>query len=380
MIRCALAVSVFVVCSTSLLAQTDVTAPGSISGHVYCADTNTPCRFANVTIQTAPPAKKSEDPVPASPVPASHSYSASTDIDGVFQISGVIPGDYYILRRLSGYISTLDLAVSELPKDSPMLAQALDIALTRVTVNSGVVTVSNLTLSRGASFSGTVRYDDGAAAINVTVHLLRKDSTGQLKPFHNGNGSAAEALFAAHTDDLGRFYEPALPPGTYSAEATLPMVLPLPESIIGPPSIQVSLVTGNALDLFYGDKYRLADAATVELHQGEERSGLDINIPTHGLHSVSGFVTAKSDGHAIISGDVHLLDPADKSPLRDTLLREDGSFSFGYLITGTYLLQINARSDHQSGKSAITYDPYSMPIVVDTDIPNLSCALTAAKK
>ncbi len=107
-------------------AQSSQGPQGTVSGHLYCADSQTPCRFASVIIQSAPPIR---DGKPVESDAPSHSYSSATDIEGAYQISGVAPGEYYALEKLQGYLSAYDLAVSMYSGDSLLSAQALEIAL-----------------------------------------------------------------------------------------------------------------------------------------------------------------------------------------------------------------------------------------------------------
>lgn len=359
-------------------AQVATTPKGAVSGHVHCADSNAPCRFASVTIQSAPPAKN----VTAVPTGLqSHSYAAATDIEGAFQIDGVAPGEYYILGRLSGYLSPYDLAYNEF-KDDPSLAQdAFDVALDRITVAPGATATANLTLSRGASLGGTVRYDDGGVAINVAVQLFRKDSSGKWKPYTNSAGvsSLAPLGFAPHTDDRGRFYEPGLPPGLYVVEASLPEATVLPQTISGRQSLNVDVVSGNAMRVYDGDKYRLRDARPIDLHEGEVRGDIDIDIPTTGLRSIYGTVTAKSDGQSVTHGTVRLLDPDDKTTLRQTTLQEDGSFVFHYVVNGSYLVQIDALAANGNGKASVGYEPLMAQLLVEADVPSAAYSLLPAK-
>ena len=109
-------------------AQSSQGPQGTVSGHLYCADSQTPCRFASVIIQSAPPIR---DGKPVASDAPSHSYSSATDIEGAYQISGVAPGEYYALEKLQGYLSAYDLAVSMYSGDSSLSAQALEIALWR---------------------------------------------------------------------------------------------------------------------------------------------------------------------------------------------------------------------------------------------------------
>ncbi len=82
---------------------------GAGAGRGFCADTRTPCRFATVTIQTAPPRRDGSGPqLKDRP---SHSYAA-TDLDGAYRIADVAPGQYCIMGELAGYVSHSDLAAN----------------------------------------------------------------------------------------------------------------------------------------------------------------------------------------------------------------------------------------------------------------------------
>jgi hypothetical protein len=160
----------------------------------------------------------------------------------------------------------------------------------------------------------------------------------------------------------------------------LPLASSSSGTITGNPSVTFRATTGDALLVYNGDKYRLRDATPIELHDGEDRSGIDINIPTQNLRSIHGTVVAKADGHNMIEGKVSLLDPDDKTVLRKTSIEPDGSFSFHYVVKGSYLLQINEATDNQNGKTAAGYEPMTVPLLVEQDIPDLSYSLSATKK
>jgi hypothetical protein len=362
----------------TISAQVSTTAQGTVTGHIYCADSRTPCRFATVTIQSVPSTKSSN---PASPAQQSHSFGAATDIEGVFQIRGVIPGEYYILSRLPGYLSPYDLATNEFQGDSSLEHRALDIALTRISVEPDQTTTSNLTLSRGASLEGTVRYDDSGVAINATVNIYRRDGAGRWNLYKNraGISNLAPLGFSPHTDDRGHFYEPGLPPGLYIVEAALPEATTIPTTILSAQALNVSITKGDALRVYSGNKYRLRDAIPIELHEGEDRSNIDINIPTNGLHSLHGLVTARPDDHSITHGTVRLLDADDKTALRETSIQLDGSFAFKYVVNGSYLVQVDGQGNSRETKPASGYESLITPLLVEGDIGNLAYALTALK-
>jgi hypothetical protein len=362
----------------ALSAQTPAPPPGSVSGHVYCADTHTPCRFASVTLEAVPQPKPGNS---ASPNAEPRNYATETDLDGAFQVNGVLPGDYYILARLTGYFLPYDLAVSEFPDDPVLRAKAIDAALPKITVSAGLATTSVLNLSSGASLSGTVRYDDGGVASTLRLSLFRKDESGKWKSYVNrsADSNMAPLGMGTHTDSRGRFSVLGLPAGIFCIEIMLPEASSVSNTITGNPSITYRIAEGNALRIYNGDKYRLRDATPIELHEGEDRSGIDINIPTQGLHSIHGNVVARSDGRSITAGTVRLLDPDDKTLLRKTAIGSDGAFSFNYLFQGTYLLQIEGAADNRKDKPGTGYESISAPLLIEKDIPDLSYSLAPAK-
>src|SRR5579862_409764 len=67
-------------------------AGGTVSGHVYCADTNAPARMATVVLQPAS-ALDAIDPTQETQV-ASHGEAVETLLDGSFAIRHVAPGSY----------------------------------------------------------------------------------------------------------------------------------------------------------------------------------------------------------------------------------------------------------------------------------------------
>jgi hypothetical protein len=350
---------------------------GAVSGHVFCSDSQAPCRFANVVLETAPPEVNG---VPQPQQGTNRNYSSPTDLSGAFLITDVAPGDYYILARQSGYLSLYDIAANALNGGAPLPAKALDLSLTRITVAPKQTTIANLSLARGASLSGTVRYDDGAPGISLPLELYRRDSNGSWKEYQNfgGAGVLAPLGFRTRTDDRGRYYEPGLPPGFYKLKVNLPEVSVFPTSITGRQSLAIKLVKGNALQVFNGGKYRLQDAPAIELQQGEERADVDIYIPTTGLRTLSGTVTAKLSQEAVADATVRLLDPQDKSVVRETPTQNDGSFLFEYVPEGAYLVEIKPAKQPHRGTGE--YAPLTSPLQVEGDIRDLSYSVAPAPR
>lgn len=300
----------------------------------------------------------------------SGSYSASTGLDGGFQIDSVDPGDYYVTVYLAGYLDPSGLAYGEAQGGGSLSHQELAKQLNRITVSPGLTTTSNLIVSRGASLGGTVRFDDGGVASTVAIYLYQKDGTGKWNPY-GGMFLGRTSPSSTTTNDRGRWYFSGLPSGSYIIEASLPQ--PINISGLG---IGLSSKGSDSLQVFNGDKYRLKEAPAVELSDGEDRPDIDIDIPTTGLNTLQGFVTAKPDGRSITKGTVSLLDPDDKTILRNAAIQPDGSFSFNFVVSESYIMQIAAQSD--GGR--VQYDSLSVPLLVEGDMIGLSYAVSTAKR
>lgn len=295
-----------------------------------------------------------------------------TDINGNFLINGVTEGEYYILAKLAGYISSPSSSTGESTMGTSLSDHTPKPAFARVRVEAGKTVVSNLSLNRGGSLSGTVYYDDGGLAINLPISLFQKSATGKLTPYNTEEDPSLAPLgLTSHTDDRGRFYESALPPGTYIVKVTLPISEITAQGITGPSSVEATLTEGNALSVFYGNKYQLAEASELALGEGEQRDGIDITIPTNGLHFVRGFVATGIDGRKVVQGTVRLLDPSTQTTLRQVDLHNDGSFEFKYVAGGTYIIEVNGQGQSSSGHPS-SFKPFSATLVVETDISDLT--------
>lgn len=359
-----------------VVGQTVNTGTGTVVGHVFCNDTQTPCRFATVTLQIAP--MESGGTVPSRS--KTRGLSAVSDLNGAFQINGVPAGNYYVLGRMPGYVTSLDLYSSEHQGEIPESAKVLDQLLTRITVAPGGVIAVDQTLSRGAAIRGTLRWDDGAPAIDMPIHLFRKDATGVFRPYARSNEDPDLVPLGVgeHSDEYGHFQASALPPGAYVVEATLPAISLLPSTIFGQQSLTVSQSSPTGLEVFSGDKFLLSDAVPIEIKEGETRSDADLTLPTNGLHSLRINVVAKSSGEVIQRGHVQLLNASDKS-LIEELEFTGGTAVVNYMPTGSYILAVSAEPQALDHRSLERFLPSSLPLLLESDSPSVNVALVEAK-
>ena len=100
------AVEFYFACAFTISAQTNRVDPPlgttTVSGHVFCADTNAPARMATVVLE---PSDVIESIKPGEQLQANFSGEAvETLLDGSFIIHNDTPGTYYVIASKQGYI------------------------------------------------------------------------------------------------------------------------------------------------------------------------------------------------------------------------------------------------------------------------------------
>jgi hypothetical protein len=383
-------------------AQTAVAAPessdvagnafGSVSGHVYCSDTNQPARFATVILEPGP----EKETIPAKTgriVSNSGPPAARTGLDGSFIFSGVKSGTYFLVAEYAGYVSPLaNLAPEDIRSDDPADIEKVQKALLKVIVAANKDSAQDIELERGAAISGTVRYDDGSPANGIVVSVLRLESDGKTSDVSLSVNDEIRSAFNARneglqTSDLGHYRVSGLPAGKYIVKTTFPTEIRSFGGMFGgPPGGSTRLVVGGDMSVYSGDVFRKKDAETIVATAGSERDDVDITIPLLGLHSLSGSIVALSDGHPINSATVSLLFAADKSELRSSDVSPDGRFTFLLVPEGAYILRIAEAGDvskqliqePETGTTQLvvttlhSYASVDQPISVDSDLAGIN--------
>jgi hypothetical protein len=353
---------------------------GTVTGHVYCIDTNAPARAVAVQLKPVKEAKAQA---------GAHSHDngepvggvVETSLDGSFVIPNVPPGAYYVGVTAAGYLSPRihddddDDPVPQAPPGQP------PVFIPKVNVEADQIASIDLRLERGAAISGAVRFDDGSPATGVVVIALYKRKDKWVAS-STGDYGAFAMPSSLTTDDLGHYRISGLRDREYILQATLVHVDLMPA---GTPGFGLSGALRNSLAVYSGDVMRQSDAVSFKLGPGEERTGTDIIIPLSKLHSISGVVTAASDGHPINSGHVSIEDPTDKENVGEAELGNDGAFHLEAVPEGTYTLRVQGPSDKQQQESFLGnhhvafsetktlhgYSDLEQSIKIEGDIPNL---------
>jgi len=356
--------------AATALAQTYTSAPeptGSVTGRVFCADTNVPARFAHVSLEAIPdhsnsPSKNSpkpnSGPISVSGTPAT--ISVETTLDGSFTLTKVKPGAYYVVVEKEGYVKPRDIFTKKQIEDpSPGMLALIASALPRVVVESGHTEQAEVRLERGAAISGTILYDDGSPASGLEVKLLHKDAGGRWVPLENASLTG--------TDDRGVFRIASLLGDEYMVEADL--LLSQSKSYSNAPDSagQIMQLTPQnnffTLPFYSNGTARQSQATSVKLLAGQELTGQDMILTISKLHKLTGRVAAGPDAHFVNAASVALVTRDDNQQLATTdISRDDGLFHFELVPEGDYILRVtNTRDVVWETLVSISSNPINFP-------------------
>jgi hypothetical protein len=329
---------------------------GSVTGHVFCADTNEPARFASVSLEAVPVPSASKPGTPAAPVSfgGGSTISVQTTLDGSFVLSKVKPGDYFVIAGQPGYIKARALFTQrEIDDPSPEMRGLVERVLPRVHVDANQTQRVEVSLERGAAVSGTVLYDDGSPASGLGVRLLHKDVSSKWAMLNRSYEQGTT------TDDRGNFRMASLLADEYMIEAELSLADTKTSSVGGGPKGEVmefAMMSFRFSLPFYGaGTARQHDATSFKLTAGQELTGQNMTIPVSKLRQLSGRVAAGADGHFVNAASLSLVTRDDGKELASTdISRDDGLFHFEFVPDGDYTLKVSNARD-------VAWDPPTPP-------------------
>lgn len=342
------AIALFFVSAASFTAQQKSADPSlgttSVSGRVFCGDTNTPARMASVILE---PADIIDSITPGEQHQANFSGEAvETLLDGSFVIHNVAPGRYYVIASKQGYVyPTAKLYIGAADRSVPADSQKqIPVTAPRITVQANLPVAVNVTIERGGAISGTVLYDDGSPASGIILSVLAHVKDQWVKPPTSPTGQSS---FSGGTNDEGHYRISGLPAGEYLVEANLHLSKTVYRSDEHS-GTSVSMESVYSLSVYTGGSTRRKDASSFSLKIGEERNGMDLEIPLTKLHSIRGEIIAKHDGHVLNGGKLSLLYADDKSVVaHSAVTEEDDSFGFSFVPEGDYILRVDEASDNE---------------------------------
>jgi carboxypeptidase family protein len=359
-------------------------ATGTVTGHVYCADTNTPARTATVQLAPVKEREQRSGTIRFADMPAGG--VAQTGLDGSFTLTRVPPGSYYVIVAKAGYLSPRpgdddsDDVEPQPPSGQP------PIVIPRVDVQADQSAGIDIRLERGAAISGAVRFDDGSPASGVGIMVLHRKKDKWVP----SNGPVFAMVPSPSTDDLGHYRVAGLRDRDYVVMVQLSRT---DLESRGTRDAGLSGIERSTLRIYSGDTPHISEAVPVKLGAGEEHSGEDITIPLSKFHSISGVVTAAADGHPINNGHLSIEDPTDKETVVDAELGSDGTFHLEGVPKGTYTLHVRSPQDQQFRELSVgphqimtdeqtirQYSDLEQTLKVEGDIPSLVLTVTEKSK
>jgi hypothetical protein len=396
-----------VVMGSGAVAQTVAPAAptGTVAGTILFSDTQRPARFAKVTLTPVKNdgnaglealSKKKDDNVNLGQAMGAlmggvTMLSAQTDAAGKYELKNVAPGDYYVLAIVPGYVS-------------PGAGSAMsgDVSLEgapEVHVVADSTVRGDVSLERGAALSGRVTYDDGSPVTGVAVQVestkkpAKKPDPADINISRAMMMAMSGGLKIAMTDDRGMYRIAGLPAGEYRVKADV--------QLTGNTSMRGGVISLNGLrgtskmTVFAPATLHEADAQKMTLKAGDDRTDVDVQINLAGTHTVSGHVASAVDHHLLNSGSVTLVDGTDKKVTRNGAVEPDGSFSIGYVPSGSYTLTISDAADtvaapskratglinFQQDKTVKSYDDTSLTeVVAAQDVTGINVELKESAK
>jgi len=371
--------------------QTPAVVGSTVSGHVYCDDSNGPARFARIMLKSTTPSHAGNDfmksIMDSVTKAADKSGKPQTDeqkktiaaaykgmdqvtdmlgattigLDGSYSFAGVKAGTYYVHVVYPGYFDAYSQFSEEDFASTDPDVRARIAQLPSVTVSGTDSAHADVRLERGAAISGRILYDDGTPASGWTVTVVKPKTA-------EDPGDAVAAAMApalamgglaqlSKTDDRGYYRISGLSSGEYVLRGSLTATaIGINSSNMGDGGTGIKLV------VYSGDTFSRAEAKSYKLTAGDEQTGNIITVPAHTLHNITGHVVAKADGHTLNVGEVNLTVKDNAAVHLMAAIRDDGSFHFEYLPGNvTYTLDVADAADGRHDGPANNIFGISMP-------------------
>jgi hypothetical protein len=390
-------------------AQQPAAGTGTVTGHVICADTQRPARFAQVTLFGVP-AEVTQRPKldpnadEATQMAAMKDAMASmkktniatalTDLNGAYTATDLAPGDYYLFGSTAGYISPLNTVQAALAAGADPKKPLAGIPIVHVVADRS--SVGDVTITRGAAVSGTVLWDDGTPVTQAHVAVVAAQAEPKEPPTQFAMLAIGGGLMSllAITDDQGHFRLAGLAPGDYLVSATLQANTGL--NMTGGSMNFSHIMSQKPIVVYAPAAFHKTAAKSFTLHGSDTITDLIVTINLGGTHNVSGRIGSAEDHHSLNSATVTLTDAADKEFLRSASVDAAGNYTITFVPSATYNLTVTDAADTEpekksdkkasilnfsSDKTVRSYEDGKQSLIVsESDIAGLSIELTPSKK
>ncbi|HET9468991.1 MAG TPA: carboxypeptidase-like regulatory domain-containing protein [Vicinamibacterales bacterium] len=319
------------------------TGTARITGRVVVADTGTPIRRAQISLN-------SRD--------AGFNRNVTTDSEGRYELTGLPAGRYRL------YVSKAGFVALEYGQARPFEAgKPLDI------VAGQALEKIDFSLPRGSAITGRITDEFGDPITDVQVEAMRYQ-------FVNGERQLVNAGRIAQTDDLGAYRIFGLMPGDYVVRASMRPNMPP-----GPRNADTES-TGYP-GTYYPGVTDVTQAQTVTAMLGQEVASIGFSLVPARLSRISGTVMG-SNGQPLAGAMVMIRTRGSNAlaALRMNMIgnaggqvRQDGTFQLTNVPPGDYTLDVQQRPramQNLQDLDALQLEFASMPISVSGDIDNLT--------
>jgi protocatechuate 3,4-dioxygenase beta subunit len=240
-------------------------------------------------------------------------YTATTEQDGRFKISGVRPGRYVVFVERTGFIAV--------DAHHHHQTEGIPISIEPGQQLKGI----DLHMQPAAVLTGRVVDEDGDAMPNVNVAVLRRNLAG--------HGGQLDLVGADRTNDIGEYRLSGLPPGRYFVSAT-PVLdfqsIAIPsKDPAAPTKLQLAYVA-----TYYPNTTDRSQAATIELRPGEE-TPIDFSLVRTPTARLQGTVANLGPGSQAV---VALHSSESSLVFNETEVGKDGKFELRDVAPGAYTL------------------------------------------
>jgi len=297
---------------TVLLAQGQALA-GGMAGSANGAKEET-CRIKGMVVKLADgtPLKNATVQLENSEA-REHTIAASTTADGRYELRNVPPGRYKVWARRNGYV---EMEYGQLKPSDPGATLVLSPGETKDPINFRLIPAGVI--------AGKIFDEDGEPMWHAAVRALR----------HTYGGGSVRDPSSTTTNDLGEYRLYGLAPGRYSVS----VVKRDWNEVIGDREFLVEDKQGEKgyIKTYYPGTQDLAKASLITVKEGEEVSGIDIQLKRVSVYRVRGrlFNQITQKGEA----DVSLMGRTNGLVGQGGLQSSDGSFEFRNVVPGSYLL------------------------------------------
>jgi len=297
--------------------------PGTavVAGVVVSADGGRPIRRATVRL--------------ASTLPGTE-FSAVTDDQGRFQLEKVSAGRYTLTASKPGF---LDSTYGQRKPGNGRPGTPLSL------VDGQRVDRLSLPIVRGNVLTGIVVDDVGEPAFGTDVRAFKYEWQGGERVLRLAGTDKA--------DDRGSYRIAALLPGDYVVMAggegsqLLDLMMPKVSRAGGGNFLAFAPEPNTGADesagyapVYFPNVRAGRDATTITLEAGEERTGVDFQLPLVPFGRITGTVAGES-GQPVAATEIRLVNADDPLPglgVRSTVAAPDGQFSFRNVPSGRYRL------------------------------------------